>query len=373
MKFFSYGNIAYFCIYIAVVIACWAMSQKIKSRNWAGLGAIFVSALFLMVNATVIDFMLLYHTPTMWILILNDIACAIFIPYLYFYLCKMLGLKNFYWNIVLMSSFSLLLLLPNIIISLDGTDVRAATELPATIINSRFISIVKGGEMLLEMPLYFLVVLLHIIVCALPIIAEFERAKALRLTMNRPLRISLIIWCSFFLLLAICAPLPMSFVTTPIGRWIVFLAYTLPMCAVFIFYGMGNDEARFVEDDTQKKVGLSDTFSEFSHLAQAARLLFKDDSFVFQQGLLVDEAVARLGTNRTYFTRMMKAEFGCNFNEYLAKVRTDKARILLKETNKPLDEIATLCGFGDSSSLNRTFKKEVGETPDRWRRAQRGV
>lgn len=373
MKFFSLGNIAYFSIYIAIVIACWAMSQKIKTRNWAGLGAVIVSAFFLMVNATVIDFMLLYHTPAKWILALNNIACSVFIPYLYFYLCKTLGLKDIYWNIVLMSSFSLLLFLPNIIISLDGTDPRAVTELPATLINSRFISVVKGGEMLVEMPLYLLVVLLHIIVCAVPVLAEFEKARVLRLTMNKSLRISLLIWGSFFLLLAACAPLPMSFVTTPLGRWIAFLAYTLPMCAVFIFYGLGYDEARFVENETQEMVNLTDTFSEFSHLAQAAHLLFKDDNFVFQQGLLVDEAVARLGTNRTYFTRMMKAEFGCNFNEYIAKVRADKAKILLKETNKPLDEIATLCGFGDASSLNRTFKKEVGETPDRWRRAQRNA
>jgi AraC-like DNA-binding protein len=46
------------------------------------------------------------------------------------------------------------------------------------------------------------------------------------------------------------------------------------------------------------------------------------------------------------------------------------AEKLLLTTNKPLREIAALCGFSDVEYFSRTFKKHHSISPAAWRREQ---
>lgn len=75
------------------------------------------------------------------------------------------------------------------------------------------------------------------------------------------------------------------------------------------------------------------------------------------------EALAwHLNVGRTTLLTSFKKHIGSTLNSYLVKCRIHHAAILLK-SGKSEPEVAELVGFGDSSNMIRTFKRELGTTP----------
>jgi two-component system response regulator YesN len=56
------------------------------------------------------------------------------------------------------------------------------------------------------------------------------------------------------------------------------------------------------------------------------------------------------------------------FNDYLNRVRINKACNLLKDTKLPISEIGSQVGYADHSYFCRVFKKITGRTPSEWKR-----
>lgn len=69
----------------------------------------------------------------------------------------------------------------------------------------------------------------------------------------------------------------------------------------------------------------------------------------------------------SYLSRIFKKEEGITFNEYLTKVRIDKAIELLKNTNLKSYQVAESVGIHDPHYFSRIFKKITGESPSRYR------
>ena len=59
--------------------------------------------------------------------------------------------------------------------------------------------------------------------------------------------------------------------------------------------------------------------------------------------------------------------FGTSFGEYVRNIRMEKATALLAKKSLMLTEIAFECGFADQSHFIRSFKKQFGLTPKRYR------
>jgi two-component system response regulator YesN len=69
-----------------------------------------------------------------------------------------------------------------------------------------------------------------------------------------------------------------------------------------------------------------------------------------------------------YLSAQFSLLCGMTFIDYLQMYRSKVAAKYLVETNQTLDEIAERVGFGDSSYLNRCFKKQYKMTPGQYRR-----
>ena len=59
---------------------------------------------------------------------------------------------------------------------------------------------------------------------------------------------------------------------------------------------------------------------------------------------------------------------GKSFRDYVKVRRMEKARELLRSSNKIIYEIARDCGYRDETSFSRAFKKYYGEPPDKFRK-----
>jgi AraC family transcriptional regulator len=53
--------------------------------------------------------------------------------------------------------------------------------------------------------------------------------------------------------------------------------------------------------------------------------------------------------------------------KYVLQQRVERAKLLLRKSDKPLTEIAFECGFAHQSHLNRHFRKLTGITPKMYR------
>ncbi|MFO1394142.1 MAG: AraC family transcriptional regulator [Steroidobacteraceae bacterium] len=71
--------------------------------------------------------------------------------------------------------------------------------------------------------------------------------------------------------------------------------------------------------------------------------------------------------HRRTLDRRLRAR-GTTFQTVLREVRYETARQLLRDTKRPLGEIAVSIGFNEQSSFNHAFRRWSGVTPSAWRK-----
>lgn len=85
----------------------------------------------------------------------------------------------------------------------------------------------------------------------------------------------------------------------------------------------------------------------------------------------VETLAALVGLSSGRFTDAFKASTGETPHSYIIGRRIRLAQRLMLETDEPLCQIAFACGFSDQAHLTRLFGRAVGQTPLRWRKAER--
>lgn len=65
--------------------------------------------------------------------------------------------------------------------------------------------------------------------------------------------------------------------------------------------------------------------------------------------------------------RRMRKVFGVTPAQYLLRVRVEHAAAMLRDTDEPLADIATACGFYDQPDFTRRFARLTNETPAQFR------
>ena len=72
--------------------------------------------------------------------------------------------------------------------------------------------------------------------------------------------------------------------------------------------------------------------------------------------------------SRASLYNKMKALTNISANEYINKIRLEKAIQLIVNTNMPFTEIAEKVGFATSSYFSTAFKQYTGETPTQYKK-----
>lgn len=83
--------------------------------------------------------------------------------------------------------------------------------------------------------------------------------------------------------------------------------------------------------------------------------------------LTLDKVSSKIYLSDYYFSKLFKRETGLSFSVYLNARKIQKAMILLKETEKNVNEISDLLGFTRLSYFSQTFKKYTGYAPTKYR------
>lgn len=87
-----------------------------------------------------------------------------------------------------------------------------------------------------------------------------------------------------------------------------------------------------------------------------------------QETISIDALASVAGLSTFHFCRMFKLSTGMPPHSYLAHLRIDRAKELLKQTGTPIGDIAFGTGFGSASQFSHFFRKHAGCTPLEYRR-----
>jgi len=75
-----------------------------------------------------------------------------------------------------------------------------------------------------------------------------------------------------------------------------------------------------------------------------------------------------IGMSRSSLFRKIKAITGKNINEYIRKVRIEKAAYLMKEENTTISQASYEVGFNSLNYFRKVFKEELGELPSKYKK-----
>jgi len=74
-----------------------------------------------------------------------------------------------------------------------------------------------------------------------------------------------------------------------------------------------------------------------------------------------------LNMSQFYFCRLFKQSTGITPHAYLVKQRIERSKLLLKQKNLTIDEIASHCGFANPSHFAKCFRRETSLSPKQFR------
>ncbi|NJM45847.1 MAG: helix-turn-helix transcriptional regulator [Alkalinema sp. RU_4_3] len=75
-----------------------------------------------------------------------------------------------------------------------------------------------------------------------------------------------------------------------------------------------------------------------------------------------------LGMSQYYFCHLFKRSTGLSPHQYLIRQRVERAKILLKQSDRTVTMIALECGFASSSHLAKCFRQLTGLNPNQFRK-----
>lgn len=76
-----------------------------------------------------------------------------------------------------------------------------------------------------------------------------------------------------------------------------------------------------------------------------------------------------VGFNSAYLSRYFSSHMGITFQEYVKRLRIDRAKWLLLTERMPITEICYQSGFRDVKTFNKLFKKECGKSPTEFKKS----
>jgi len=91
----------------------------------------------------------------------------------------------------------------------------------------------------------------------------------------------------------------------------------------------------------------------------------------YDRALRLGVLAAEIGVHPVRLARAFRRRHGCSVGQYVRRVRIDAAERLLRETDRPLADVALAVGFCDQAHLARAFGRETGMSPRRYREARR--
>lgn len=134
--------------------------------------------------------------------------------------------------------------------------------------------------------------------------------------------------------------------------------------AVSLFFNILNDLATAPPEEVEP-IGSRHSGSYQDHRVQRIVLFVEDN---YPRKLTLEEIGRAVGMSPSSVCRYFKRRTHQNLWEYINSFRINRAAQLIIETQLPISEIGSRCGFSNISNFNHLFRGHLGTTPSDYRR-----
>ena len=117
------------------------------------------------------------------------------------------------------------------------------------------------------------------------------------------------------------------------------------------------------EYDGRQQAGLSET-----EVIAALKQMLEDMAQNYGDKISLKKYADQYHYNTSYLSEQFKAYVGMNFIDYLVKTRLEKAKILMRDPQMSMMEIAERVGYEDYSHFSKLFKKHERYSPVEYRK-----
>lgn len=111
---------------------------------------------------------------------------------------------------------------------------------------------------------------------------------------------------------------------------------------------------------------LRDDGESLNNLSLDANSIYDGITYIhnnFSEDITAEQVAERINMSYSFFARSFKAATGKTFKEYLNMTRMNEAEQLLVNTDLPISEIATRCGYNSIAYFTSLYKQYKGNTP----------
>ena len=142
-------------------------------------------------------------------------------------------------------------------------------------------------------------------------------------------------------------------------------AIQVDVCAYLLKPINHQDGKSALQKARNKLEGRPQQYDDQQHIINRIRDYIRQN---YQKRLSLDDIAEEFFINRTYLSELFREKLGKNFVQYKNEVRIEQAKILLKDTQWPISQIATHCGFDNTSYFSLVFRQITGFSPGQFRK-----
>ncbi len=84
-------------------------------------------------------------------------------------------------------------------------------------------------------------------------------------------------------------------------------------------------------------------------------------------GVTIITMSAELKTNRTYLSTYINKRYGESFRDWVTSLRIEEAKVLLRDQDLSISDVAQRTGFASATTFSRAFARMESITPTEWR------
>lgn len=355
----------------AVAVIGWAVYIPIRDRQYSQIPMIVLPALAVLINAVLVQQMMQHGVQPVlrWC---SMLLTTTIVPFAYMYFANQMGRSHTNATTMILWLFLLTLLAPCIVICPLGEHA----VIDPTIIHPMSIQWVTNGQVAWSMLIGDFIIVVQVMLTVLRMIPMLRTMRRLNLTFTYKTHIFGAWWVLAGLFLIAVSLMNLQQLATVAGSIFYFGSTSVLLCTVYMLVASGFN-LRPVEAGTGEVV-MDVAQYEVEHdmarekmMAEQMREIMQKERGYLHAGYSSKDMVNALGTNFTYFRRMMLDEFGMNFKDYLQQQRLEWAQQLMLTTDLKQEEIAEQSGFTDASHMAHAFKSVYNTTPGAWKKAHK--
>lgn len=374
-----------FCLIPASIAIIYAVLVQLKHRHTLNVHLLAAGGAIALCNAGIMFEFFEEMTVSAPLRCLQQVLSCMIVPIAYMYFAAQMGREWLNSITITLWSLLLLLLLPPSYYSLDYSAHYISLEMNVMPMTIHFVH--KGTD-IYRMYTADLVVFLQGFITLVRMIVMIKIMRRYNLSISPRIRYFFIWWAASIVFIIFTSTHNTEEMRQPLLLWAYYIGYSVLIVAIYILFSLNinlhpillaitnaedevSDREEEVNDEEHPNeeilVNVDSFLRQSKAMAERMKIMMNDEKCYLNASFTADTAIRELGTNRTYFYRMVKAEFGCTFNELVLQNRMQSAMSKLTGSHKSIQEIALECGFSDHTSFSRRFKQTYGMTPSQYR------